>query len=734
MAFTIAPGMATKIFEDKYARTLPSGRKETWEEVATRVSLGNAELFELHTQAVRDTYCSYTGSKDFYTTLHDYMSDGVIITSGRHLQHGDVGQSSRSGDRMMNCVTAVTSFLSFWLLMQGCGVGRLYSSSVCRVNWDYMPNVRLVLDVTHPDYEGWIEPLHEAVAMYSSESHAVHWFEVGDSAEGWANVFTILETAAKFERYKEHLFIFDFSKVRARNTPIRGMQNRPASGPTPLIRALQDVIRIKGAGMQPWKQALYIDHAAAQAVLSGGVRRSARIAVKPWTDPEHEVIEFGVIKERGGLWSANNSIGVDEKFWADVKSNVSCKAKRIYEAIVASAYYSRSGEPGFINLDKLVQKNEGLSELNARNYLHPELEKKFNLHEKTYDMLDDILKCVKGLKYQQIVNPCGEISLHASGGYCCIGDINLGEMPRDLGKARVAAVTMAQFLLNVNKMRFLYNNEVRRTNRIGVGLIGVHEFAWKQFGFTFHDLLDENKSKDFWDFLIGMRVAVEDYIDQLCHADPTFVRPHTAFTLKPAGTNAKCASVSPGWNPPALAYQFRYVQYRQDDPRAAELIDQGYPWKDVSAHIRDTLVIGFPTADPLCASMVEAGVKPTCAGDIDIPDHFRWVALGEKYWLGPNYGNQVSYTAKFKSDVTYDAVRTAILTYMPTVKCISVMHQVDETAYAYQPETPVTVEEYKAAMQRIAERSAAFRGVVGDYDEAVLACESGACPIEPNIQ
>ena len=851
--FEIPQGMARKVFDDKYARTKENGSKESWPDVSRRVSAGNAILFQQQPQEVRSHYENVVGG-DFEENLRSLMQDGILVTAGRHLQHGDENQLTKSGDRMMNCVTSITSFLNFWLLMQGCGVGRLYSSAVCKVNWDFMPNVRLVLDVQHPDYEPWIEPLHEAKHIYNSESQDVRWYKVKDSAIGWMQVITILETAASEQRHKDKLFIFDFSDVRERGKPIRGMQNRPASGPVPFIRSMMDVLRIKGAGMQPWKQALVIDHYLAQAVLSGGVRRAARLCCIPWTDAEQNVIDFITCKAGGQyFWSANNSVLVDEDFWRDVHSEKSCKARRIFDAIISASFYDRTGEPGLINVDKLKQNDSGIEQLTAQNYLNPVIAKEMELHPKTYAMLDDIIRSVKKLKFQMIVNPCvtadtvidtsegpqrvgdlvgkrfyvphcgqeyrcdgfylvgeeecvdvtfsdatvvrcsvghkfsingkpaevrwlrigsvvdtvdgtvtidnietvgyhgvynctvnqihtytingivnhqcGEISLHIAGGYCCIGDINLANLPKDFNVALKAVCTQIQFLLNVNKMNFLYDFEVKRTNRIGVGLIGVHEFAWDRFGLTFHDLLDPVKSREFWEFISWMRVVGEAYLESLKEEYPDFVVPHTAFTIKPAGTTAKIMKVTEGWHLPAYQAMIRYVQYRKDDPRVPDLVAQGYPFKDVSGSIRDTVVVGYPTINDLCDSMADIGVNPTCAGDVSMDDHFRWISLGEKHWLGEKYDNQISYTAKFKHDTTYEQYRRMMKNNMPNVKCCSVMPQLpdNDIAYAYQPETKISIEEYHNLMKTINQQQSE------DYDDKSLECAGGACPIEQNL-
>ena len=61
-----------------------------------------------------------------------------------------------------------------------------------------------------------------------------------DSREGWAKAVEKLEVMAFNERSDEVLII-DFSGVRPRGAPIGGMQDRPASGPGPLIDAFDKI-------------------------------------------------------------------------------------------------------------------------------------------------------------------------------------------------------------------------------------------------------------------------------------------------------------------------------------------------------------------------------------------------------------------------------------------------------------------------------------------------------------
>ena len=50
--------------------------------------------------------------------------------SGRHLQHGDTNQSERNMEVFTNCATAPASFILFYLLLNGSGVGRTYDNDM----------------------------------------------------------------------------------------------------------------------------------------------------------------------------------------------------------------------------------------------------------------------------------------------------------------------------------------------------------------------------------------------------------------------------------------------------------------------------------------------------------------------------------------------------------------------------------------------------------------------------
>ena len=274
MKFTerrLAKGLGEAVARRTILRTDEKGNIESWGDVAHRVALGNTSLISNDKKHQTSEY----------ELLKKHIANASLLMSGRHLQHGDETQSGRNMEVFTNCSTASSSFLLFYLLLNGSGVGRSYDDDLMVVDWDYMPIVRCVLDESHPDFIwGEDESVRDARHKYGK----VHWFEVPDTREGWAQAIEKIEIMAFEKKYKDNLLIIDFSKVRPRGSKIKGMQNRPASGPRPLMKAIQKVATVKNAGMDPWKQTIFVDHYLSECVLVGGARRAARIAVKTWTD------------------------------------------------------------------------------------------------------------------------------------------------------------------------------------------------------------------------------------------------------------------------------------------------------------------------------------------------------------------------------------------------------------------------------------------------------------------
>jgi ribonucleoside-triphosphate reductase (formate) len=766
------PGMGQAVAERTILRKKPDGQFETWGEVADRVATGNTMLCPNPNDI--------SGEQRL---LRKHIAKASLLMSGRHLQHGDATQPSRNMEVFTNCSTAPASFLLFYLLLNGSGVGRSYDDAMILIDWDNAPNVRVVLDDSHPDFDfSAHESVRDALHKYGPDSKKVMWYKVPDSREGWAKALEMYELAAFEKVHKDKMLILDFSDVRAKNQPIGGMQNRPASGPVPLMNAFMKAASLKGSGLDPWRQAMYVDHYFAECVLVGGARRAARMSTKFWKDPS--VINFIEIKRpiefdglapdqvaeyrtdapyapQSFLWSSNNSVTVDQEFWAQLEikrgteeynTPLAQHARKVWKRIVECSYGDGTGEPGLINVDKLVHNNSGWDNLSRGDYVGYA---KYQLQDETQILMSKLAKKAKTMKYNMITNPCGEIALNVLGGYCVIADV-VPYHADSLDEAEEGFRVATRALMRVNLMDSLYKQEVARTNRIGVGMTGVHEFAWKFFQVGFKDLVNPDfeglnearhsepgpasiiettariRSALFWLTLARFNAAVNEEAESYAAALGVSM-PHTTMTIKPAGTTSKLFGLTEGWHLPSMAFLLRWVQFRSDDPQLQKYRDEGYPVRDLKSY-QGTTIVGFPTA-PTIATL-GMGDELVLAGDASPEDQYKWLMLGEQFFIhgvdmqtlkpvARTTGNQISYTLKYKPEVTsLEDFRTMMRKFQPLIRACSVMPQSDTSAYEYQPEESVSKARYE-------EISRAIRTELEeDIGREHLNCDNGACPVD----
>lgn len=704
---------------------------EEWEDVAFRVATGNVMLVGgKASQSVLD---------DEFNSLHNHLRKATILMSGRHLQHGDETQPTRNMEVFTNCSTSQASFVTFYLLLNGSGVGRAYDDNLMVVDWDNLPVVVTVVDQSHADIQsGELKCMSLQTAKHLYANKKQHYYKVPDSREGWAKAIEIMETMAYAGDKRDDVLLLDFSDVRPRGAPIKGMQNRPASGPGPLILAINNVALIRDAGMQPWRQAMYVDHYLAECVLVGGARRAARMSTKTWRDLN--VLDFIEVKRGGFLWSSNNSVTVDEEFWKLAKNeyedyvqdnphfmDIREHALQVLNSIAYCSYHDGTGEPGLINQDKLVQNNEGMEAYKEGEFVGS---KKYQIEPESKPLMADLAKVVSTAKHTMITNPCGEIALLMLGGYCVIADV-VPYHADSLSEAEDAFRAATRALIRTNLMDSFYNVEVKRTNRIGVGITGLHEFAWKFFSIGWKELVDEEKSKKFWATMARFKNAVADeaktYSQEL-----GVVFPHTNTTIKPAGTTSKLFGLTEGAHLPSMLEYLRWVQFRNDDPLVAYYRTLGYPVKELKVY-NGTTIVGFPTQPEICK--LGMGDKLVMAAEATPEEQYQYLRLLEKYWIkglqeGPDTGNQVSYTLKYDpKKVSFEQFKQTLIDNQATIKCCSVMPQTDTENYAYEylPEHPLTKHEYEQVLNAINDED-----IKEDVGLEHVDCSTGACPIDFN--
>lgn len=752
--------------------------------VADRVAAGNMSLLRRPLTAAE---------RDEQARLRNAIATGALLTSGRHLQHGDLEQAGRNMEVFTNCATAIASFAKFYLLLNGSGVGRAYDDELMAVDWAQAPTMLLYLAPEHRDYPHTDEALRrlagelgvvpeegtdvvaamrawmdrEMLADLAAVPAGALVHRVADSREGWAKAIEQVESMA-FARQRDATVVFDLSEIRPRGAPIRGMQGRPASGPVSLLRALLNIRRhvieaARAHAMPLWEQAMLVDHHLSVEVQVGGARRAARMATKSWRDPG--IFRFIRCKSEGGLWTANNSVMVDREFWQGVReaeaaraagtprealAPLAAHADAVFEEVTRCAYIN--GEPGFINGDRLEDfrtrtawdkpvHTDGRDFRSSRYQVGP-----------AADLLAEMARRAQTARFPVTTNPCGEIVLHVTGGYCVIADyapllacpgnpeeFEGGMVPAEIARvwdARVEeSVRLAvRFLTRANTMDALYGEEVRRTNRMGVGPTGLHEWAWMRFGFSFEDLLDERRSQPFWGMLAHLSAVAKEEAD--AYADELGrTHPFTVTTVKPAGTTSKLFGLTEGAHLPARRQYLRWVQFQGtrdesgawrhgSDPLLAEYEARGYPVRCLKS-FPNMSIVGFPTL-PLIQRL-GMGERLMTAPQASPAQHYRWLELLERYWIGAERGNQVSYTLKVFTDRHgLDEFRAIVLENQPRIRCCAVLPSKPDSqlGYEYLPEEEISQGRFAAIVAGIEDS-----GLHEMIDLAHLQCASGVCPI-----
>lgn len=143
----IDPGMGMAVAKRTYLRP-----GECWADVAMRVAQGNCSL-----APTTDNECS---------EVTKAIAKATLLPAGRHLQHGDLTQKNRNIEVFSNCSTANSSFVKFYLLLNGSGVGRMYNDDLIIVDWRNQPDLILMLDPKHKDFQEFIrlvygKPIHD---------------------------------------------------------------------------------------------------------------------------------------------------------------------------------------------------------------------------------------------------------------------------------------------------------------------------------------------------------------------------------------------------------------------------------------------------------------------------------------------------------------------------------------------------------------------------------------------
>ena len=267
-------------FVSKYARHLTDKkRRETWFETVDRVK-----------QMMLEKYADFPDVHEDIEWAYEMMRKRRTLGSQRALQFGGP-PILKHNMRMFNCISSFCDRPRFfqecmYLLLCGCGTG----FSVQNHHIKKLPT--LVKEkggsrkwMIEDSIEGWSEAVGVLVGSYFNIK-SPHW---GD------NVHTA-------DQYLGRNISFDYSLIREAGTPLS--HGGKAPGPEPLKKALSKIKEVLDNAIKDQKrlrsiQCYDIVMHSADAVISGGVRRSATIAVFSPDDTE-------MAKAKTGNWFKEN--------------------------------------------------------------------------------------------------------------------------------------------------------------------------------------------------------------------------------------------------------------------------------------------------------------------------------------------------------------------------------------------------------------------------------------------
>jgi ribonucleoside-triphosphate reductase len=241
-------------FASRYARyDSKLKRRETWHEAIERVK--NMHLGK------------YPMVSDDINWAFEHVHNKVALGSQRALQFGGDPILKRNA-KIYNCISSYCDRPRFfqecmWLLLNGCGTG--FSVQLHHV--DKLPNFHI---------------------SKSNDLSEVKIYKIDDSIEGWSDALGVLIASymphPEFSEYYGKKVGFDYSAIRPKGSALSyGVGKAP--GHEPLEKALEKVRELINKTIDSGNKKLKTIDAydivmhSSDAVLSGGVRRSATLAM-----------------------------------------------------------------------------------------------------------------------------------------------------------------------------------------------------------------------------------------------------------------------------------------------------------------------------------------------------------------------------------------------------------------------------------------------------------------------
>lgn len=494
-------------FYDKYARfSYQHGRRETWIETVDRAVDYLRELSDYRLQPLT------------YQRIRHAILEMKVMPSMRLLAMAGPA-ARRNNISIYNCsylpVDSMDSFVEALIIsMSGCGVG--YSVEAEYV--ERLPRIKRQRDE---------QPIH---------------YVIEDSTEGWSDALrTGLD--AWFNGRDIH---FNYSLIREAGAVLRIKGGR-ASGPEPLRKMLEftrsRILGRQGSTLRPL-DAHDIMCAVGAAAVSGGVRRTAMIALFDYDDKEMRHCKDGDFwKKNNQRWNANNSA-----VWPERKLTQAEIATFLLDMV-----NSERGEPGIFNRQAAI---------NTRPKRRKEA--KFG------------------------TNPCGEIILRPFE-FCnlSIAVAREGDTLEDLiEKVELASIigTIQSKATHFPGLRKEWKRNCEEERLLGVDITGQLDCPVAQ---------DPENQRRFREVAIETNQKVAQILG---------INPSVSITcVKPSGNSSQLLNCSPGIHARWAKYYVRNVRVGAHTPVFKVLQNAGVPMDPENGQTREnanTWVVHFPVKSP----------------------------------------------------------------------------------------------------------------------------------------
>lgn len=477
---------------------------ETWEGTISRVIMHQQWLWERAKGSSLDMI-QWAELGEF----HDLMMNRKTLPSGRTLWLGGTDVSRRRESSQFNCsfgrVETVHDVVdAFWLLLQGCGVG--FEPVTGTLN-----GFTKAVEVEVIRSEGQTEKGRE----YNIETveDGVWTISLGDSAEAWA------KSVGKILAMKQPVnkLVLDFSQIRGAGVRLKGY-GWISSGDETISKAFTEIAEIMNRRAGQLLSRIDILDVMNWLGTTLSSRRSAEIALVPYTDPESD--EFAMAKKdhftngNPQRSQSNNSL-----LFYNPPSR-----KELVE-IFSKMMEAGGSEPGFINAQAALKRAPWF----------------------------------KG------VNPCAEILL-GNKSFCNLVEVDVSKFNGDMEGLRravylVARANYRQTCVNLDDGVLQRSwHELNEFLRLcGVGLTGI--VKWEH----------RDNPEAFKALRFMARLGAEHMAEEL-----GLPKPKAVTTVKPSGTLSKIMDTTEGVHKPLGKYIFNNINFSKADPLVERLKDAGY--------------------------------------------------------------------------------------------------------------------------------------------------------------